>query len=83
MRHPPLLLHPPAAVMAAAAQLAAWGWSASEVVGMLRRCPFLLMLRLKRPRYAARLRFLQARRGGLIMSAQECHKYWKPPSLSE
>lgn len=68
LRHPPLLLHPPAAAAAAAAQLAAWGWSRAEVAGMLRRCPLLLTLRLGRPRYAARLRFLQARRGGHVLS---------------
>lgn len=63
LRHPPLLLHPPAAAAAAAGQLGAWGWSRTEVAGMLRRCPLLMTLRLSRPRYAARLRFLQARRG--------------------
>ncbi|KAK9842349.1 hypothetical protein WJX81_007998 [Elliptochloris bilobata] len=59
IRHPPLLLQAPATAAAAAAQLAAWGWSGAEAAGMLRRCPLLLTLRLARPRYATRLRFLQ------------------------
>ncbi len=60
-RHPPLLLHAPAAVLRSAAQLRAWGWGAAEAAAMARRCPLLLTLRLDRPRYALRLRYLQAR----------------------